>query len=82
MNSYGYIPLAQASQLRELYPVASPGSWTFTRQMSPNPTDLAHFGGVEVEGAFTTAQLAELTALGGGHFPSAEAFTAWLHAFG
>lgn len=82
MNSYGYIPLAQASQLRELYPVASPGSWTFTRQMSSDPTDLAYFGGVEVEGAFTPTQLAELTALGGGHFPSAEAFTAWLHAFG
>lgn len=50
--------------------------------MSPDPADLVHFGGVEVEGAFTTAQLAELTALGGGYFPSAQAFTAWLHAFG
>jgi hypothetical protein len=81
MNSYGYIPQAQASQLREVYPVASPATWTFIRQMSPDPNDVEHFGGVEVEGSFTPTQLAELAALGGGAFSSAGAFTAWRNTF-
>jgi hypothetical protein len=82
MNSYGYLPLAQASQLRQTYSVASPATWSFVRQISPDPNDVAHFGGVEVEGSFTPAQLAELTTLGGSTFSTAEAFTAWRNAFG
>lgn len=80
MSAYGYVPLPRAHELREPYSIASPSTWTFTRQQSANPTDVQHFGGVE-DHNFTPAQCAELTALGGGYFPSAQAFTAWLNTY-
>ena len=80
-SSYGYVPLAQAGQLQRAYDIASPATWTFTRQMSASALDLADFGGVEVSGPFSPEQITELTALGGGHFPSAEAFYLWLHQY-
>ena len=78
MSHYGYVPLAQAPLLVQPYALATPATWTFTRQMSADPLDLAPFGGVE-DLAFTPAQRDELVALGGGWFASAEAFTLWLH---
>lgn len=80
-SSYGYVPLAHAGQLQQVYDIASPATWPFERQMSANPLDVAAFGGVEVSGPFSPEQITELTALGGGHFPSAEAFNLWLHQY-
>lgn len=81
MSVYGYVPLAQADALAEPYAIATPATWAFTRQMSADPLDVQPFGGVE-DVAFTAAQRAELEALGGGHFASAEAFVAWLRQHG
>ncbi len=81
MSAYGYVPLANAPGLTQPYAIATPATWTFARQMSADPADRAPFGGVEDE-AFTPAQCAELEALGGGHFASAEGFSAWLHQHG
>jgi hypothetical protein len=80
-SSYGYVPANKASQLQQQYGVAVPATWTFLRQMSADPADTALFGGVEVEGAFSAAQKAELTSLGGAHFDSAHAFNAWRYQF-
>jgi hypothetical protein len=81
MSAYGYVPIHRADQLQQTYTVATPTTWPFSRQMSASPTDLQHFGGVEVEGEFTPLQKAEIEALGGGWFHNAAAFSAWRYQF-
>lgn len=77
MHQYGYIPLAAAGHLKQTYSLADPTTWVFERdEGGPAPVP---YGGVE-EVAFSPAQQAELLALGGGWFPSAAAFQAWLLA--
>jgi hypothetical protein len=80
-SSYGYVPANKAPLLQEQYGVAVPSTWTFFRQMSGDPADIALFGGVEVDGSFSAAQKAELTALGGAHFDSAHGFNLWRNQF-
>ena len=78
-SSYGYVPASRVSQLTQHYTVASPPTWTFQRQMSADPADIAFFGGIEVEGSFSQAQKAEITALGGAYFDTSHSFDAWLN---
>lgn len=71
MNQYGYIPLENASLLKEAYTVANPSTWQFQKNE-------VYYGGVE-ENEFTEAQKNEIIALGGQWFETAQDFLNWLN---
>ena len=69
---YGYIPIENASQLKQSYLIANATDWQFEKAGK-------RYGGVE-ESEFSQAQKAELVGLGGGWFATREEFGQWLAA--
>lgn len=69
MAQYAYIPNSQLGQVQQSYSIVHPENWSFVR------------GGVQYNGAeehiFTPDQKAEIIALGGQWFSSAQEFTLW-----
>lgn len=70
-NQYGYIPIENAHMLTEVYSIASPATWRFTKEDK-------EFGGVE-ENEFTETQKTEIIDLGGECFSSSSEFMNWLN---
>lgn len=71
-SQYGYIPLNKVPEIQQQYSIADPSTWTFEKAGEL-------YGGLE-ENAFSDLQKAEIIALGGQWFESADAFLVWLNS--
>lgn len=70
-NQYGYVPNTKIGQLKQVYSIADPTTWTFEKNGQM-------FGGVE-DILFSDEQKTELIACGGGWFSNSAEFLNWLN---
>ncbi|NJO64375.1 MAG: hypothetical protein HC836_41265 [Richelia sp. RM2_1_2] len=70
-NQYGYVPTNKTGNLKEVYSIANPSTWTFERNGQL-------FGGVE-EVVFSDNQKLELIACGGSWFSNSAEFLNWFY---
>jgi hypothetical protein len=74
---YAVAPIPIGLTFTETYAVATPNTWQPVRIEQGEPVIYAGF---EVEGEFTSEQIAEIESMGGTIFETANQYITWLHS--